>query len=347
MNKFKKYAFSLAEAIMSMILISIVSICLVPVLSKMRPGAGANPNTAMGAFICYYNTDGTLKRAYYDGRTEVTTYQDVDGDTCIFKENKRAGRLYYVAAGAGSNNVAGQVITGFAPEADGDLVIRPGKEGNSVEKGATTIENKGLAGDSIIAYPGFDNYATSGIMPNNIKRCKLVSGACPVPTISSNPASTEISECMEENRIPDGCEVIQYKDEENRIEFPAFQISGCGCTNELNRQHTEEYTMSDGTKIQKPLDIIPVMDIKKEGVRIITMSSEYKFLKVLHYTAGGFVFNVDLEDSSYDNELPDKSHMADILTNMNALRHNKTIDKLIYEIKPGKKGNKGAVVLLW
>ena len=52
-NKKYKKAFSLAEAIMSMLIIMIAIICIAPILTKQRPGAGLNTVTIKGSFGCY------------------------------------------------------------------------------------------------------------------------------------------------------------------------------------------------------------------------------------------------------------------------------------------------------
>ena len=164
-NSKNKFAFSLAEALMSMIILSIVAICIMPILSKQKPGEGVNSTAIKGAFLCYYNSRGQLTQVSIHERTQESNTSPSNSQ-CQFNVNKRAARFYYIATGGGSANARGQVKTGYTSDISDTIIIKPGTANNK-----TTIE---MGGNPIVAGKGFNQV----VVPSNIKSCKYISGNC-------------------------------------------------------------------------------------------------------------------------------------------------------------------------
>ncbi len=268
-----KFGFSLAEALMSMLIMGIIALSLLPILGKQKPGAGGNTVTMQGAFLCYWEaqkdeeTGETLKdeegnviyklrQVLIDGRRIVTNeLKDIENETeepsepseeseneeeekvndlytCELKENKRVGRFYFLAVGAGSKNTAGQVSTGYTSEIKGDIILAPGLKGDDTEEGKTTIYS---SGSQFTALPG---YESGTIMPINVDTCKYVSGDCP------NKGTGVCKNEETEDRIPTDCSPSNYAGEKDIL---AITIVGCGCTDAYGNQ------TDDGSILAKDL----------------------------------------------------------------------------------------------
>lgn len=200
MVKFLK-GFSLAEAMISMLIITMVAIAAIPVLTKSRPQIESI--SLRGQYGCWYDRDeGKYKEWYFDERTPrySATPQDADSVAgCILRLDQRPANFYILAAGAGysdgSISIPAMVSAVWTPAISNELSIRIGRAGT--DNVTTTVSNGGVVEDEItgdrtfvsggsaeISAVGYKDYYSAtgtklsfkGLVPENISNCKLVSG---------------------------------------------------------------------------------------------------------------------------------------------------------------------------
>ncbi|MBE7708490.1 MAG: hypothetical protein E7Z88_07275 [Cyanobacteria bacterium SIG27] len=136
----KSGAFSLAEAMISMLIIAMVGIAALPVLTKSKPPIESV--SLRGQYGCWYEPDPSsgkyiLKEWYFDERTPRTPDPiDVVGEQergCILKLDQRPANFYILASGAGSSTVPAQVSAVWTPALSNELAIVVGQRGINVD----------------------------------------------------------------------------------------------------------------------------------------------------------------------------------------------------------------------
>ena len=99
MTRFKeKEGFSLAESIISMVLLALVILLTMTTLTRKKP-VPLNKVTISGIYACWIDSDGRKKDRFFDGHRQVYT----NTDKCEFEMDRRAYKYYIFAAGANND----------------------------------------------------------------------------------------------------------------------------------------------------------------------------------------------------------------------------------------------------
>ncbi len=167
----KKYGFSLAESIISMLILALVIMLTLSVITRKKT-TPINKTTISGFYACWKD-GGIVKQQHYDGHVIKTASTSTD---CNFEMDRRAYKYYIYVVGSRKDNIDGQVIQEVVPTPTGEvedemtLNIELGGVGNG---GMTTVKQNG----TIIAQAlGGIRETDSELVDGNIKSCKIISG---------------------------------------------------------------------------------------------------------------------------------------------------------------------------
>lgn len=190
----KKSGFSLAESVISLMIMSLVILLTFAAITRKRT-VPVNKTTISGVYACWKES-GTLKESYYDGHSLVG-WIDSNGErkgklvspqsseyNCRFPMDRRAYKYYVVAVGSRGesssstpNYVDGQfqqvmfpTPTG-APGDDMFLYIKLG-DVNGGNGGVTSVLH---GDDKVVEAIGGVKANTSQLVGGNIKSCKWIS----------------------------------------------------------------------------------------------------------------------------------------------------------------------------
>ena len=320
-----KTAFSLAEAIVAMIIIMTVSMCALPVLTKVKNGAGLNPAKMRGVYACYWKDGRLHQRACRERQCEDST---AAGNFCEFGGVMTAAEFYMIFSGGGGRVFSGQTKTKEFSYMVGEqpLILSPGLPGEPTSVYRDGNEDKALGGGSS---------KKIAELHDNIKSCEFLLrygfSGCPSDDTCVNP-SRKINSCSVEKT--DGVFVLK--------------LNGCEC---YQYNYGDDTNPSyDGYKPEASyirLSDLREVSYNKDRIKdYLTNASG----NANTYTPNGvnendLSFNLTLHDSSLDYNRT-TSHMSEILANISALRKNELIDSIIKQ-NPGAPGVPGAVVILW
>ena len=169
------HGFTLVEAIISMLIIAMVTLCAIPVLTKKKPEI--EKVSLRGQYACFvddgtYGHNGKLMEWYFDERTPRTTNPVlVELDGCKLKLDKRPSGYYILATGAGGTDISAQAKAQYVTAISDQLDIELGRI-NALYSPDTTI-NTGSSAE-MVAAGAKALYSASGVLPDNIKTCRLV-----------------------------------------------------------------------------------------------------------------------------------------------------------------------------
>ena len=316
---FKK-AFTLVEAVMSMIIIMIVTTTLVPVLTKVNPKVEST--TLRGQYACW-TENGQLKEQYMDERTARRPAQAVTN--CKFHLDQRPAMYYIIASGAGSNNVQGQTVTKYASGIASDLDISLGRIGGDP---ITLIKSSDTGLEEVRAMGG--EYFNSQIIPLNIipKSCRLLTAGQPCSNISGQyQESCEIVEVLGDNNATSG-----YKDYRIRI-------NGCDAQDEygyVSRDNLIEFNDLTYSSSQ--------LFVGNNATEALINSIANANNNYFYY--GNVKLNFKFNDSSYYSNGQNISKMSEII-DMISVQRKSDLTKLLSDLKPGAPNKNGAVLILW
>ena len=326
----KTRAFTLVETLISMAIIVMVSLCMLPVLTKSK-SKQIDTITIRGQYGCWYDTTtNKLNEWYFNERTpRTTTPREVPN--CQLRLDTRPANFYILAAGAGSDHLPAQVKSIYTPALGDHLEIELGLYGTA---NTTTTVSTGASAEAIAsgANPSTLNLG-NGLIPENIKGCKIIKGeACAVD-----------------------CEVLQKSNYAGTNEYIA-RINGCEQIDEFGNPNTKVIPLSElnyvGDDGQQNLK-----NLTKDETRIYSNANDY------YYTSAGDVYRLNFEfyDSSY--MLPDmllghenntscnyntatKSKMSEIIDSISTRRASE-LTRLLSGLNAGAAGHNGAVLILW
>ena len=312
-----KKAFTLIEVIMSMIIIMIVTATLVPALTKVKPKMQSV--TLRGQYACWIE-NGQLKEQYMDERTARRPAQTVS--KCKLHLDQRPAMYYIIASGAGNYSVQGQTITKYASGIASDLDITIGTTSND---GITIVSSSDSGIEEIRAKGG--EYYPNGIIPSNVKSCKLLSSRQPCPNITNkNQESCEIVELINDNNL------TSHKDYRIRI-------NGCDAQDEygyVSRDNLIEF--SDLTYSTSSLFL------KEDSTEAQIKSFAKENWNYFYYN--NIVLNLEFNDSSYYSNKQNKSKMSEIVDTI-SIQRKSDLTKLISNLNAGAPNKNGAVLILW
>lgn len=157
----KKYnGFSLAEALITLFIVSVVTVAAAPTLTKMK--AKTPPEAPHGQYACWRDASGNLheQRAIERNMDPPKT-----SGACAFVPDKRNPEHYLIMiAGGGGTGIQGQYVSLYVPRFEGNLVnIIPGSVGRPTTLGAP------LNVTAVAGQPSVNN----GLIPENIRSCIL------------------------------------------------------------------------------------------------------------------------------------------------------------------------------
>ena len=327
-----------------MAIIIIVSFCMLPVLTKSKTKQ-IDTVTLRGQYGCWYDTtDNTLKEWYFNERTPRTPEPKAVGN-CQLILDTRPANFYILAAGAGSNFLPGQVKSVYTPALGNHLNIEIGRSGTSI---TSTTVSTGASAEAIAsgADPNTVSY-TSGLIPENIKSCKLIEAAD--PTCNAD------------------CEVLQktnYASADNqyivRINNRFLDTDGDGKDNCLM---LDAYGNPD-TKIIDIQNLRYSGESGSQNLKSISQSVMSKYSNpngYYYYDDSGYKLNFEFYDSSYvysdmllghTNNLSHnyntttKSKMSEIIDTISSRRQSR-LTALLSGLNPGAPNTNGAVLILW
>ena len=109
-RKNRKTAFSLAEMLVVMLILSIVVLSMIPLAAKRVKRETINPEH--GAFECYYDDQGKLHQITRDAKGNIVKKDDnVAGGSCIFSPKK--GAMFFVVNAVGGGSPGTGVTAAF------------------------------------------------------------------------------------------------------------------------------------------------------------------------------------------------------------------------------------------
>ena len=295
MMKFnKKIAFSLAESLISMMVLTLVVLLTMSSITrkKVKP---ISKTTISGMYACWHPKGKKLRQAKYDGNRKVfdTNNTGVPGG-CEFIMDRRVTNYYVVAVGSikcvDSNCINGQMVE--------DVIATPGGEDQEKMKikinlgyssgtaddngGTTTVVHEG--NESLKAIGGIIKNPNNELVDGNIELCKYFGGA---KCDEGNPYCSVSNSSMEyiKNKNPIKTEIqIQCKDDEgyklSSWTVPLREITPG--TNGFNGEFRNEND-NDGTGPTKNINVkLQEKDPALKADASFLIDSEFaKFLKAL------------------------------------------------------------------
>ena len=168
---FKKQAFSIAELIMTMMIIGMVMAASLPVMTRLK-SVPIETHTKGGYYICLSNSDESrTKYKIYAEEKRMTQNTVTD---CKFYFDRRVPKHYIIAAGARINGKAEQVKILSTNSLDSDLSIKLGNsDESSIEKLSTTLTDS----NGNIVLKAYGSQPDEGNI-YNIDSCNIYSGSC-------------------------------------------------------------------------------------------------------------------------------------------------------------------------
>ncbi len=168
----KKSGFTIAEALISMLILSVFIGLSMKIFTKKH----TKPvyNASHGTYVCYRDADGNLHSKF--GAQE----NSVSGDHCVFRPAKTA--TYYVLSavggGGGGNSTkggsAGQFETMFLTNIADDLKIYPGAAGQPYYKGSDTVVKNNSDEVLLSVKGGLEGTDNPLIKKEYVRSCQVV-----------------------------------------------------------------------------------------------------------------------------------------------------------------------------
>ena len=308
-------AFTLVEAMVSMIIIMIVTATLVPALTKVNPKI--ETVARRGQYACWFE-NGQLKEQYMDERTARRPAQVVD--SCRLHLDQRPARYYIIATGAGNQGRQAQTVTKYITGIASDLDIKLGT--TAVDNEVTTVKNSDTGMEEVRALGGAA-YA-NGIMPLNVKGCNLLS----VGEVCPNDIS----------KVQEGCEVVEllgsseYKDN-------VIRINGCDSQDDLGYVDRSNLIEFKDLRYTSAQTYFPDNANESQIANAALSDSDY-------YYYGSIRLNLDFADSSFFSKSQNISKMSQIV-NMISIQRKSSLTELIAGLNAGAPNKNGAVLILW
>ena len=323
-DKSVKSAFSVMELIIVLSIILVIVIIMFFVSGKFKVKKTNLNSNSKYIFACYFECDNDnkncrLKQTIYENNSKKEDKDVTMAGSCYFNHAENAKALL-IATGAGSKTSSAQVLTDYTvlPYE----TITPGLFSDKFEEGITKISSKNVLS-------GIQN--DNGLQYDNIISCELINAPNECPNLKSNAHKFN----------PKGCELAK-DDMENSV----VKILGCepdGVNLSDNTIKLSEIKRKEGF-----LDRLDKNDLEKIGKSQLNNTYVYNFKD--DNNNHNFEFNFKFKDSNYDTRVKyhalNISQMSEILSNVNILRQNDLVSKII-KLYPGAPSKNGAVVIMW
>ncbi len=328
MMKFKeKEGFSLAESIISMILLALVILLTMATLTRKKP-VPLNKVTISGIYACWIDSDGRKKDRFFDGHRQVYT----NTDKCEFEMDRRAYKYYIFAAGANNDCelvrgeqqcIEGQVTQRYIEAPSGanenemklDFTI-----GNQTNGNTKVMQN----GNNILEALG---NITTGVTYGNLKRCKFIESS-----------DCEDNKCSTTNGIKTPCESGEKPICNIDANGQSINIACMSVQNEGQREETALAIQDHSCQLQE-----------------FSYQSENNYIKGKCIRSDGAYrgivkVNVERIDSSIKNKrvVLSEAKIVKILKMLPESIQNGLTDELLkYYQDPSKPKKNGVVLIIW
>ncbi len=329
MMKFKeKKGFSLAESIISMVLLALVILLTMTTLTRKKP-VPLNKVTISGIYACWIGSDGRKKDRFFDGHRQV--YANID--KCEFEMDRRAYKYYIFAAGANNDCklvdgqqqcIEGQVSQSYieapsgANEEEMKLDFTIGDQTNGDTK---VMQN----GNNIVEALG---NITTGVTYRNLKKCKFIESL-----------DCEDNKCGTTNGIETPCESGEKPICNIDANGQSINIACMSVQNEGQRDETALTIQDHSCQLQESSYQSENNYIKGKCIR--SDGTDRGIVKV----------NVEREDSSIKNKhvVLSKAKIVKILKMLPESIQNGLTDELLkyYQDDTRNPKKNGVVLIIW
>ena len=206
----KKIAFSLAESLISMMLLVFAIMLTMTSITKKKFQTKSKMKTG-GMYACWYDND-KLHYSYYEGNKKRENNDNAE--ECIFKMDRRVDNYYVIAVGSrkcdSSNNcVDGQVAKYVTRKSDSEnhlMEIELGDFDGELEQNETTVKYKNQT-VALVRALGNTSITKSKLAEGNIEKCEFIDNS-PCEIISK-------TECIVNDYGKSGVLTIKCKNRDN------------------------------------------------------------------------------------------------------------------------------------
>lgn len=280
----KKSAFSLAESLISMMLLFLVVMLTLSTITRKKTNYSAK-STVSGMYACWFDSESNkLTPEYYNGNVRIDDPNPLSEDRkCEFQMDRRVKKYFIVAVGARKNQVDGQLVQKEIDTPSGeneDEMYLNIELGSSLNGGMTKVTKRN--GEDVISTLETPKVNNSGLVSGNIKSCKyirVVSG--PDYNRGDNPKCKISKYCPDSLFITTGNEEADCNSYENSCAFILDKQSGAGM---LKKDEQAGYTGTcsndDGRKVKIKV-IEEDSSFKAEETEQIKNSKFVRYLKMI------------------------------------------------------------------
>ena len=340
--------FTLVEAVISMLIIAMVAIGAIPVLTKKAPEI--EKVSLRGQYACFvddgtYGHNGKLMEWYFDERTPRTVNPiEVETQGCKLKLDKRPAGYYIIATGAGKAGVFAQVKTQYVSSISNQLDIQLGRTNAIYSK--DTVINTGSSGEMIAAGAESLYSDSSGVLPDNIKTCRLIQA----------PSCAKSCQVVDEHAY--NYTLNAY------ISEPKVRINGCNSTISADASQNSPTLISFNSISFEGFSGTANFNNVNSSTRNTLSNSNNNYYSAIGLVNGAntsFKLAFDFINSTFtkpQNELGFKNNTVNIPTSttkskmtklieMISIRRQSELTRFLVNLNPGAENKNGAVLILW
>ena len=339
MVKNKKHAFTIAEIIISFMIIMLVAIAMIPALTKTKPRI--ETITIRGQYGCWWEGN-TLYEQYFDERSPREEKKAVA--ECKLMLDKRPAHFYMIGVGGGSQYSPAKVSMRYTPAVNSELSIKVGKASDDPDESQTVITSG--TSPELVASGGFAYDSTSSLMGENIKP------NCTIDASSCGATSCEIKEIIKRDEygeitqrkysaVLEGGSCMGFDIYGNQDESNVVDLSKCSLLNNLgvsanfdNMQEADIQKISNANNIYwKCFDEAG----REQSLNFQFIDSNYmKPLYMLDFS----------QNTAYNSKIDETPRFSRIVGEITQRRRSQLI-QFYEESKFGAINENGAVLVLW
>ncbi len=347
-----KKAFTLAEALVVILIVGILAGVAINNMSKKTPKI--SDEAQHGQYACWVASTSntgidTICEQWVVGRG-TDGAKCTPNRKCVFEPKRKIAThiIYLVGAGVAknTNNIQGQFVSGRlggAEVQENTPIILGGTSDNS--KGGTLFGHR----EDLFARDG-KAAVSNGLVPENIKSCRVISATSSQyknQCIKSfdTAAANSANKFTPEFGYPLSCVFVEGK---NRLNEPGGAIRIDGCQTLIDITDVPTNSGASATAIDAMLRINGPYGLQPEGKK---ENRIYKASAYADQNSPGkdivYRVSVQLKDSEYTNVADPVSKMNIMLDKLPGFRQS-DITRELHKLSPGVGSNsKGAVFIMW
>lgn len=326
-NKYN--AFSLAEAILSMMIIVVVALSAIPVLTRVKHSKDVATSSVRGQMACIVE-GGSIKQYLLNdssGATPTTV-----SDHCTLTVTKRPEKYYILIAGSRQNGYDPQVKTIYSPSISNTLEIYPGLNGEDSYVTATTDSGTTTEVARAMGSGNRYNRTTQNLNDLNVKSCRVLNAPsnCDV-TPSATPCSI----------VPADAEKNNYA---ARIE--CYQNASGSSEETAESAAVVEINGKNYTYLPQMLNLNSLTPNNSQTQSLTRQTAVYD--------ANGFTIGLEFKDSSFmpaqkigGGANPHQANLLKIISNISTKRATSVLAKIREEYAGSKDSTGGLVYIIW